>query len=61
MSEISYKATKTLGSSAQFGSCTSAYKGSCIQIIVEYAAPIWHPYNDIETDMVEKVQRTAAM
>ena len=28
---------------------------------LEYAAPIWHPYNETETKKVEKVQKTAAM
>ena len=27
---------------------------------LEYAAPIWHPYNETETKKVEKVQKTAA-
>ena len=27
---------------------------------LEYAAPIWHPYNETQTAKVEKVQRTAA-
>ena len=27
---------------------------------LEYAAPIWHPYNDTQTAKVKKVQRTAA-
>ena len=27
---------------------------------LEYAAPIWHPYNETETKNVEKVQKTAA-
>ena len=28
---------------------------------LEYAAPIWHPYNETETKKVEKVQKTAAL
>ena len=27
---------------------------------LEYAAPIWHPYNETKTKKVEKVQKTAA-
>ena len=27
---------------------------------LEYAAPIWHPYNETEMKKVEKVQKTAA-
>ena len=27
---------------------------------LEYAAPIWHSYNDTDIDQVEKVQMTAA-
>ena len=27
---------------------------------LEYAAPIWHPYNETQTEKVEKVQRIAA-
>ena len=27
---------------------------------LEYAAPIWHPYNETETKKMEKVQKTAA-
>ena len=29
-------------------------------VCYEYAAPIWHPYNETQTAKVEKVQRTAA-
>ena len=40
-------------SSAQFGSCTSACKGSCIQNIASSSArvcsSIWHPLNKTET------------
>ena len=36
-----------------------AYKTS-VRPQLEYAAPIWHPYNETETKRVEKVQRTAA-
>ena len=27
---------------------------------LEYAAPIWHPHNDTETEKMEKVQKKAA-
>jgi len=27
---------------------------------VEYAAPVWDPYNNVDTYMLEKVQRRAA-
>ena len=47
----------------QFGTCTSAYKGSCIPNIGSPSARVcssWHPYNETETKKVEKVQKTAA-
>ena len=31
-----------------------------VRLQLEYAAPIWHPYNETETKKVEKVQMTAA-
>ena len=65
ISEISCKATKTLGflrrnlALAPRHTKEVAYKTLvCPQL--EYAAPIWHPYNETETKKVEKVQRTAA-
>ena len=36
-----------------------AYK-TLARLQLEYAAPIWHPYNETQTAKVEKVQRTAA-
>ena len=64
LSEISCKATKTLGflrrnlALAPRHTKEVAYKTLvCPQL--EYAAPIWHPYKNSETDKVEKVQRTA--
>ena len=65
VSEISSKATKTLG----FLRCNLALapqhmKEVAYQTLVrpqlEYAAPIWHPYNETEMKKVEKVQKTAA-
>ena len=34
-----------------------AYK-TLVRPQLEYAVPTWHPYDDAETDKVEKVQRT---
>ena len=63
ISEISCKATKTLGflrrnlALAPRHTKEVAYKTLvCPQL--EYAAPVWHPYT--ETKKVEKVQKTAA-
>ena len=64
-SEISCKATKTLGFLrrnlvlAPRHTKEVAYK-SLVRPQLEYAAPIWHSYNDTDIDQVEKVQRTAA-
>ena len=65
VSEISSKATKTLGfirrnlALAPRHTKDVAYKTS-LRPQLEYAAPIWHPYNETETEKVEKVQKTAA-
>ena len=65
VSEISSKATKTLGflrrnlALAPQHTKEIAYQ-TLVRPQLEYAAPIWHPYNETETKKVEKVQKTAA-
>ena len=65
VSEISSKATKTLGflwrnlALAHQHTKEVAYQ-TLVRPQLEYAAPIWHPYNETETKKVEKVQKTAA-
>ena len=65
VSEISSKATKTLGflrrnlALAPQHTKEVAYQ-TLVRPQLEYAAPIWHPYNATETKNVEKVQKTAA-
>ena len=65
ISEITCKATKTLGflrrnlALAPRHTKEVVYK-TLVRPQLEYAAPIWHPYNEAQTDKVEKVQRTAA-
>ena len=65
ISEISCKATKTLGflrrslALAPRHTKEVAYK-TLVRPQLEYAAPIWHPYNETEAKKVEKVQKTAA-
>ena len=65
ISEITCKATKTLGflprklALAPRHTKEVAYK-TLVRPQLEYAASIWHPYNDTQTAKVEMVQRTAA-
>ena len=65
ISEISCKATKTLGflrrnlALAPRHTKEVAYK-TLVRSQLEYAAPIWHPYNETVTKKFEKVQKTAA-
>ena len=65
VSEISSKATKTLGflqrnlAIAPRHTKEVAYQ-TLVRPQLEHAAPIWHPYNETETKKVEKVQKTAA-
>ena len=65
ISEISSKATKTLG----FLRWNLAFapnrtkEVACKALVrpkLEYAAPIWSPYSKLQINQVEKVQRTAA-
>ena len=61
-SEITCKATKTLGflqrilTMAPRHTKEVAYR-TLVRPQLEYAAPIWHPYNETQTAKVEKVQR----
>ena len=65
ISEISSKATKTLGflwrnlAFAPRHTKEVAYK-TFVRPKLEYAAPIWHPYHETQIGQVETVQRTAA-
>ena len=65
ISEITCKATKTLGflrrnlALAPRHTKEVAYK-TLVRPQLEYAAPIWHPYHETQTEKVEKVQKTAA-
>ena len=65
ISEISSKATKTLGFLRRNLAFTPkstkevAYK-TLVWPKLEYAAPIWSPFSKLQINQVEKVQRTAA-
>ena len=65
ISEISSKATKTLGFLHRNMAFTpKSEKEIASKILVrpklEYAAPIWSPYSKLQINQVDKVQRTAA-
>ena len=65
VSEISSKATKTLGflrrnlAFAPRSTKEVAYK-TLVRPKLEYEAPIWSPHSKLQIDQIEKVQRTAA-
>ena len=65
ISEISSKATKTLGflcrnlAFAPKSTKEVVYK-TLVQPKLEYAAPVWSPYSKLQINQVEKVQRTTA-
>ena len=64
VSEISSKATKTLGflrrnlAFAPRSTKEVAYK-TLVRPKLEYAAPIWSPHSKLQINRIEKVQRTA--
>ena len=62
VSEISSKATKTLGLNLVFAPRSTkeaAYK-TLVWPKLEYAAPIWSRHSKLQNNQIEKVQRTAA-
>ena len=65
VSEISSKATETLGfprrnlAFAPRSTKEVAYK-TLVRPKLEYAAPIWSPHSKLQINQIEKVQRTAA-
>ena len=65
VSEISCKATKTIGFLRRNLALATRHTkevafNTLVRPQIEYAAPIWHPYHDTQIAQVEKVQRTAA-
>ena len=65
ISEISCKATKTLGFLRRYLALAPrhtkkvVYK-TLVRLQHEYAAPFWHPYRETQIGQVEKVHSTAA-
>ena len=65
VSEISSKATKTLGflrrnlAFAPMSTKEVAYK-TLVRPKIEYVVPIWSPHSKLQNNQIEKVQRTAA-
>ena len=61
ISEISSKATKTLGFLCRnLAFATRSTKAVVYKTLVQPAAPIWSPYSKPQINQVEKVQRTTA-
>ena len=66
VSEISSKATKTLGflfrnlAFAPRSTKEVAYK-TFVRPTLEYAAPVWSPHSILQINQIEKVRRTAAL
>ena len=65
VSEISSKATKTLGflrRNLAFAPRSTKEVAYTLLVLpkLEYAAPIWSPYSKLQINQIEKVQRTAA-
>ena len=66
INEITSNATKTLGflrrnlTFAPKETKAAAFK-TLVRPKLEYAAPVWMPYHQVDINRIEKVQRTAAM